>query len=123
MKSYIKNILLVDDDKDFTNLFSSVVEKEGYSVEVASTGQEALNKFNESKFDLLILDIRLPDMMGGEVAKKIRSKDNKIGIIMVTGYPNLQDSIDALDMGIHDILLKPISSSEILRAIEEALKF
>lgn len=123
MKSYIKNILLVDDDKDFTNLFSSVIEKEGYSVEVASTGQEALNKFNESKFDLLILDIRLPDMMGGEVAKKIRSKDNKIGIIMVTGYPNLQDSIDALDMGIHDILLKPISSSEILRAIEEALKF
>ena len=118
-----KKILLVDDDREFVNLFSSIIESEGYIVEVAFSGQEALDKFKKSAFDLLILDIKLPDMNGDKVAKKVRDKDKNIIIIIITGFPELQDSITALDIGIQDILLKPISSSEILRSIKEAFYF
>lgn len=118
-----KKILLVDDDREFVNLFSSIIESEGYIVEVAFSGQEALDKFKKSAFDLLILDIKLPDMNGDKVAKKVRDKDKNIVIIIITGFPELQDSITALDIGIQDILLKPISSSEILRSIKEAFNF
>jgi len=118
-----KKILLVDDDRDFVNLFTSIIESEGYVVEVAFSGQQALDKFKKSAFDLLILDIKLPDMNGDKVAKKVRDKDKNIVIIIITGFPELQDSITALDIGIHDILLKPISSSEILRSIKEAFNF
>jgi len=118
-----KKILLVDDDREFVNLFSSIIESEGYIVEVAFSGQEALDKFKKSAFDLLILDIKLPDMNGDKVAKKVRDKDKNIVIIIITGFPELQDSITALDIGLHDILLKPISSSEILRSIKEAFNF
>lgn len=118
-----KKILLVDDDKEFVNSFSSIIESEGYIVEVAFSGQEALDKFKKSAFDLLILDIKLPDMNGGKVAKKVRDEDKNIIIIIITGFPELQDSITALDIGIQDILIKPISSSEILRSIKEAFYF
>ena len=118
-----KKILLVDDDREFVNLFTSIIESEGYIVEVAFSGQQALDKFKKSAFDLLILDIKLPDMNGDKVAKKVRDKDKNIVIIIITGFPELQDSITALDIGIHDILLKPISSSEILRSIKEAFNF
>jgi DNA-binding response OmpR family regulator len=118
-----KKILLVDDDKEFVNLFTSIIESEGYIVEVAFSGQQALDKFKKSAFDLLILDIKLPDMNGDKVAKKVRDKDKNIVIIIITGFPELQESITTLDIGIHDILLKPISSSEILRSIKEAFNF
>lgn len=118
-----KKILLVDDDKEFVNSFSSIIESEGYIVEVAFSGQEALDKFKKSAFDLFILDIKLPDMNGGKVAKKVRDEDKNIIIIIITGFPELQDSITALDIGIQDILIKPISSSEILRSIKEAFYF
>lgn len=115
-----KKILLVDDDREFVNLFSSIIESEGYIVEAAFSGKEALDKFKKLEFDLIILDIKLPDMNGGKVAKQVRDKDKKIIIIIVTGFPELQESITALDIGIHDILIKPISSSELLRSIKEA---
>lgn len=118
-----KKILLVDDDKEFVNSFSSIIESEGYIVEVAFSGQEALDKFKKSAFDLFILDIKLPDMNGGKVAKKVRDEDKNIIIIIITGFPELQDSITALDIGIQDILIKPISSSEILRSIKESFYF
>jgi len=115
-----KNILLIDDDKEFLNLFSAIIKNAGYDIDVASNGREALDKFEKLKFDLLILDINLPDMMGGELAIKIREKDKEIKFIVVTGYPDLQESIETIDIGIQDILLKPISSSEMLKAIKEA---
>ena len=116
----MKKILFVDDDREFVDLISSIIKSEGHTVEVAFSGKEALDKFKELEFDLLILDIKLPDMNGDKVAKQVRDKDKNIIIIIVTGFPELQDSITALDIGIHDILIKPISSSEILRSIKEA---
>lgn len=115
-------ILLVDDDETLLSTFKNALEMEGYSVETATTGREALDKTKEKKFYLLILDIKLPDIMGDEVAKTLREQNYKGNIVFITGYPDLQKSIDALDLGIYEILLKPISPEEILRVVREQTK-
>jgi DNA-binding response OmpR family regulator len=94
----------------------------GFSVDVASRGEEAIEKAKESKFDLLILDIKLPDTLGDRVLREIRSVDEDIEVVMITGYPNLQDTIDLLSFRIHEILLKPVTTDELLRVACEALR-
>lgn len=116
-----KRILLVDDDEAQVNTFRSVLEREGYRVETALTSREALRKAGDIRFDLAILDIALPDIRGDEISGELRRRDQDINIILITGYPSLQDCIDTLDLGIHEILLKPIAPSELLLSIKEAL--
>ena len=110
-----KNILLVDDDEALVEVFQAILENEGYFVEAAYTGGQALKKLEASEFDLILLDIKLPDIMGDEVAKKVRERDDKTRIVMITGFPEFQEAIDALNLGISEILLKPISPDEIIR--------
>lgn len=117
-----KRILLVDSDEPLLNRFQSVLQEEGHTVETATTGKQALDKAKNSKFDLAILDIKLPDIRGDEVARELKSQDDNTSIVMITGYPSFQDSIDALDIGISEILLKPISPDEIIRIAKLALQ-
>ena len=116
-----KRILLVDDDEPLLNTFRSILEKEGYFVKAAQTGTQALYMAEKIKFDLIILDIKLPDIQGDMVASKLRKQNNEIIIVLITGYHFLQDCIDALDIGIYEILLKPIPPDELLRVTKEAI--
>ncbi len=116
-----KRILFVDDDLALLDLFMKYLTLKGFSVDVASTGKDAIEKAKESKFDLLILDIKLPDMLGDKVLKEVRSVDEDLEVVMITGYPNLQDTIDLLSFRIHEILLKPVTTDELLRVACEAL--
>jgi DNA-binding NtrC family response regulator len=115
-------ILLVDDDPNLVTTFKSILQREGYHVETAGTGQQALKKADKSKFDLAILDIRLPDITGDEVAKLMKKTNDGTRFVLITGHSYLQDCIDALDLGIYEILLKPVAPEEIIRAAKEALK-
>jgi len=116
-----KRILLVDDDETLVNSFQTILQEEGYLVETAKTGQQALDKAKKTRFHLAILDIKLPDIMGDEVARKLKKQYDNIDIVIITGYPSFKDCIDALDIGINEILLKPIGSAELLRVTQEAL--
>ena len=116
-----KRILIVEDDVKLLRTYQSILQGEGYDVEIASTGNQALEKVEETKFRLVILDIRLPDIMGDEVARGVRARDEKVPIIVVTGYPTLQESIDILELGIYEILVKPIEIEELLRIVQDAL--
>jgi two-component system response regulator HydG len=118
-----KRILLVDDDETITTPFQLILESEGYQVDVATTGQQALEKMGEGEYHVVILDIKLPDMLGTEVARKIKMRREDVNLIVITGYPNLTDSIETIDYGISDILLKPIDPDELLRTIEETLQW
>jgi CheY-like chemotaxis protein len=115
-----KSILFIDDDEIFVNITKPTLQRSGFKVVAAYSGTEALKKVAKSDFDLIILDINMPDMMGDEVARKIREKKIEIPIIMVTGYVDLQQSIDTLDLGVHEILLKPLSASELIQSINHA---
>ena len=115
-----KRILIVDDDESINAVFKTMLEEQGYTVNTASSGQEALS-LADSSFDLVILDIKLPDITGDEVAKVMRERRIADKIVLMTGYPEMEDCIDMLGIGIQEILLKPISPDEILRVAREAL--
>lgn len=114
-------ILIVDDDEFQLRTFKSILEGEGHPVMASTTGAAALEMAERGKFSLALLDIKLPDIRGDELARRLRELDGGLSIILVTGYPSMQDCIDALDLGIHEILLKPIDSEELLRVTREAL--
>ena len=114
-------VLLVDDDDSLSYSFKSILEAEGFQVTLAQTSKEALQILSEKKFDLYLIDILLPDINGDELVKIIRSSDNQTPIILITGYASFQDSINVLDLGIYEILLKPIGPKELIRACKEAI--
>lgn len=116
-----KRILIVDDDESLVDSFQMILRGDGHLVETATTGQQAIDKAKETKIHLAIIDIILPDLRGDEVARQLKRQDEKIGIVLITGYPYFQDCIDALDIGVKEILLKPINAYELIQVAREAL--
>ncbi|NQT09112.1 response regulator [Candidatus Bathyarchaeota archaeon] len=116
-----RSVLIVDDDEDILDIFEMTLLEGGYTVETALTGTEALAKAKDLKFDVAILDIVLPDLRGDKLALKLKKANDDVNIIFVTGYANMQDCINSLNIGVSDILLKPIGEEELLQAVESAL--
>lgn len=115
-----KRILLVDDDETIITPFQLILQNAGYQVDIALTGQQALEKLEEADYQVAILDIILPDIKGEEIARKIRKQNDDIRFIIITGYSEIADSVEAIDVGIDDILLKPIEPDELLRIVKES---
>jgi len=115
------SILVVDDDQSILELFRWVLEDEGYSVETASKGRLAIEKARESRFNLALLDMFLPDVRGDQVAVRLRELDESIGLIFVTGYDESIEIVKSL--GFKDFLLfkKPVSLEELLGAVNDVL--
>ena len=90
---------------------------------VGTPGGDALECVGRRGFQLAVIDMKMTDVSGDEVVRRIRVDDDGMGVILVTGYPELQECIDALDLGIHEILLKPIEPEELVRVVGEALSF
>ncbi len=117
-----KKILIVDDNESLLDTYRSILETKGFLVETALTGREALSKAKVTLFDLIILDIVLPDIKGDKVATELKKSYKNLNIIFITGYPSFQDCINALDIGVYEILLKPIEPEELLRSAEDSFK-
>lgn len=115
-----KRILLVDDDETIITPFQLILQNAGYQVDIALTGQQALEKLEEADYQVAIIDIKLPDIKGEEIARKIRKQNDDIRFIIITGYSEIADSVEAIDVGIDDILLKPIEPDELLRIVKES---
>jgi DNA-binding response OmpR family regulator len=118
----IKKILLVDDDESFLETFHRILVSNGYSVETANTGRKALSKLTAADYDILILDVVLPDLRGDELVRELRSMKMDIAIILVTGFSYLQRCINTIELGLVEILIKPIEPSEVLGALELAFE-
>jgi DNA-binding NtrC family response regulator len=117
-----KTILIVDDDKFILNVFSRILQKQGYTVEVAETGQETLEKMNESQYDLVLIDVNLPDVSGIDLVSKLNSIDPDILKIIITGFPSLEDATRAMDQGVTAYLVKPVKSEELIALIAKKLE-
>ena len=115
------SILLVDDDKDILELFQMTLLEDGYSVETAVSGMEALSKVKENKYDVAVLDVVLPDVQGDKLALEIKRHCDSVNIIFITGYANMVDCINSLPIGVSDILLKPITVEELQQAVKDAI--
>lgn len=118
----VQNILVVDDDVNLANTFKLILQSVGFHVDIAATGLQALYKTNRTNFDLIILDVNLPDMLGDEVAEKIKDKKSDTNIIMITGYSSFKEGIEEKGLDINEILMKPIPPEDLVNITKKTLK-
>jgi DNA-binding response OmpR family regulator len=114
-------ILLVDDEQSIQTLLSYPLRKEGYRVVQASDGREALERFAEEPFDLVVLDVMLPKLDGFEVCRRLRSRSS-VPIIMLTARTEEIDKVVGLELGADDYITKPFSLREFSSRIKAALR-
>ena len=115
------NLLIVDDHKQITSILSDYAKKEGYTVSIANDGKEALSMFSKNTFDLVLLDVMMPEMDGFQVCREIR-KTSTVPIIMVTARGEDFERIMGLDMGADDYIVKPFSPGEVMARIRAILR-
>jgi DNA-binding response OmpR family regulator len=114
-------ILLVDDEQSIQALLSYPLRKEGYDVVQATDGRQALERFDEQQFDLVVLDLMLPKLDGLEVCRRLRSRSS-VPIIMLTAKSEEIDKVVGLEIGADDYITKPFSMREFSSRIKAALR-
>jgi DNA-binding response OmpR family regulator len=114
-------ILLVDDEQSIQTLLSYPLRKDGYHVTSALDGGEALQRFDEGRFDLVILDLMLPRLDGVEVCRELRSR-SRVPIIMLTAKASETDKVAGLEVGADDYITKPFSMREFRSRVKAALR-
>jgi two-component system, OmpR family, alkaline phosphatase synthesis response regulator PhoP len=118
----VQRLLLVEDEEGLQNVIKLNLELEGYFVSIANDGIEALKLFNENRYDLVILDVMLPELDGFSVCTTIRLKDQKTPILFLTAKDSSQDRITGLKIGGDDYLVKPFNLEELLLRVENLVK-
>lgn len=117
-----KTILLVEDDRNLGTVLKEFLTIKNYSVDHSLNGTEGENMFQKKKYDLILLDVMMPQMDGFTLAEKIRKVDNQTPIIFLTAKAMLQDKIEGLKIGADDYITKPFSTEELLLRINAVLK-
>jgi len=115
-------ILVVDDDENIRKVLTTILEDEGYVVEAVENGKKAVEKTKKSFYNLALIDIRLPDMEGTELLTKMKDTTPKMRKIIITGYPTLQNAIEAVNRGADAYILKPFDMEKVLQTIKDQLK-
>jgi DNA-binding NtrC family response regulator len=115
------HILVMDDEPSVTKGLEMILTEEGYAVAVAFNGESALARFDNDNFDLLIADLRLPDMDGMDVIRKVRAQCPETGVVVITGYSSVDSVQTAMKLGASDYLPKPFTENEIRTAVDNAL--
>jgi len=115
-------ILIVDDDESIRKVLSTILEEEGYTVDIAKNGKDAIRKSYEKFYNLALIDIRLSDVGGTELLTRMKDTTPKMRKIMITGYPSLQNAVEALNKGANAYIMKPLDIDKILKTIKEQLQ-
>ena len=121
MSSEAPRILLVDDEQSVQTLLTYPLRKEGYEVIAASTGREALARFQEGQFDLVVLDVMLPEVDGFDVCRQLRAKSS-VPIIMLTAKAEELDKVLGLELGADDYITTPFSMREFRSRVKAVLR-
>lgn len=116
------SILIVDDDPSIRKVLAAILEEKGYKIDTAETGKQAIQKSKTKFFNLALLDIRLPDMEGTELLTQMKQTTPPMIKIMVTGYPSLQNAVEALNRGANAFIIKPLNIDQALMIIEKLLE-
>jgi len=114
-------ILAIDDDENIRKVIVAILEDEGYIVESVGTAKEAIEKSKKKLYNLALIDIRLPDMEGIELLTKFKETTPRIRKVIVTGYPTLQNAVDAVNKGADAYIIKPFDVKKVLKTIQEQL--
>ena len=114
----MERILIVEDDAFFREIFSDILKEEGYQVDTASSGHEALLMLENSRYHLVVTDMILQDISGLDILARAKQMDSDLEVIVVTGYGNMESAIYALKNGARDYLVKPISHDEFKHVVK-----
>ena len=106
-------ILIVDDNREIRTILEEYLKEEGYLAEGACDGKEALAKYDQKPYDLIITDLNMPGMSGIELIKEISREENTTEFIIITGYASLDSAIEAVKAGAFDYLVKPFRIEEL----------
>lgn len=115
-------ILIVDDDGNIRKVLKAILEDEGYCVESVGTAQEGIEKTKRNFYNVALIDIRLPDMEGVELLTKLKDATPRIRKIIITGYPTLQNAVEAVNNGADAYILKPFDVNKVLDTIKAQLE-
>jgi len=115
-------ILIVEDDANIRETLKTILQQKGYNTDTAKNGQEAIQKSKAKFFNLALLDIKLPDMEGTKLLITLHDTLPKMVKIMVTGYPSLENAVEALNLGADAYVIKPVKPEKLLALIKEKLE-
>lgn len=116
-------ILIIEDEENIARVLQLELEFEGYAADVAHTGTAGLIKYREGNFDLILLDLMLPEMNGLDVLKRIRATEQATPVILLTAKSEVEDKVKGLDLGANDYVTKPFEIDELLARIRSAIRF
>ncbi len=114
--------MIVDDDESIRKVLKAILEEKGYRVDTADSGKKAIEKTEKAFYNLALIDIRLPDIEGVKLLSKIKETTPKMRKVIITGYPSLQNAVEAVNKGADAYIIKPLNIDEVLALIEEQLK-
>jgi excisionase family DNA binding protein len=115
-------ILVVDDDVRIREVIKDFIDLQGYRTVTVGSGKEAIKQVEEKHFDLIFLDLVLPDVSGVEVMQKIKEKDRKVVIIIVTGYGDDPIALEAMSLGPLLLIRKPLKIADIMEVLDMTMK-
>jgi len=114
-------ILVIDDEKSIRTTLQEILQYENHEVDLASGGPEGLEMFAQKKYDIVLCDIKMPDMDGLEVLGKIFEKDTDTQVIMISGHGNVENAVQAIKHGAYDFIQKPLDLNRLLITIRNAM--
>jgi len=120
--SFPPRILVMEDESSVARGLEIILTEEGYQVDVAATGQSALATLENDGIDLLVADLRLPDIDGMDVIRQVKQNKPDTEVIVMTGYGTTATAVEAMRLGVRDFLTKPFGEEQIKTAIGEALE-
>jgi DNA-binding response OmpR family regulator len=116
------HVLVMEDEFSVAKGLEMVLKEEGYDVELAATGEQALENLGRKVFDLLVADLRLPDINGMEVIKILRQKRPQTMVIVITGYASVDTVVESMKLGAYEYIPKPFTEEQIKSAVDAALR-
>ena len=121
LKKIPKHMLVVDDEKSVRDLLAEYLNEYGYEVTCAANGQDALKLYKQGHFDIILSDLNMAPMDGLELLSQVKEINSDAIFIMITGYPSITSSIEAIKKGARDYITKPFNIDEIRVKVERAL--
>lgn len=115
-------VWVVDDDESVLEVLGGMIQELGYKSRLFTQGRQALDAYQRGKADILIVDVRMPDMSGLDLTRALLKKDPYAVVVILTGFPSISDAVEAIRTGAMDYLTKPFRMEEIRVRIERALE-
>lgn len=115
-------ILVVDDDRELADGLVESLSNLGYSAAAAYSGKEGLDKFENGAFQLVVTDLKMPDMDGMELLQAVKARDKQAVVIVITGYGTIESAVKAIKNGAYDFITKPVKMQELEVIIDRALE-